>query len=352
MSLEDGMAALNLEMPSRIPRTEYSAEQHWELVRKVTDIEVDKASPYDVKASASSEFIKKWNYDFVWSIFTYTFVFGDLRTKMGHAAFADGGADYDAEISCPFSDPEEVLNFDPFEAYGIPDKHKCMAEYEWHYGFNCENNPEAVNMTGVYITLISGLVEIFGWEMLLLAAGTDPKRFGKLANRYADWIQHYFDALAESTVPVVMVHDDIVWADGPFIRPDWYRQYVFPNYRKLMAPLLDSGKKIIYTSDGNYTQFIDDIAACGVHGFVLEPTTDMKYVAETYGKTHVFIGNADTRIVCFGTREEIRAEVQRCLNIGKSCPGFFMAVGNHLPANTPVENALYYNEVYESLSRR
>ena len=32
--------------------------------------------------------------------------------------------------------------------------------------------------------------------------------------------------------------------------------------------------------------------------------------------------------------------------------GFFMAVGNHIPANTPVENALYYNEVYEELSRR
>ena len=33
-------------------------------------------------------------------------------------------------------------------------------------------------------------------------------------------------------------------------------------------------------------------------------------------------------------------------------PGFFMAVGNHIPANTPVDNALYYNEIYEQLSRR
>ena len=29
-----------------------------------------------------------------------------------------------------------------------------------------------------------------------------------------------------------------------------------------------------------------------------------------------------------------------------------MAVGNHIPANTPVENALYYNEVFEKLRRR
>jgi hypothetical protein len=29
-----------------------------------------------------------------------------------------------------------------------------------------------------------------------------------------------------------------------------------------------------------------------------------------------------------------------------------MAVGNHIPSNTPVENALYYNEMYEKYSVR
>jgi hypothetical protein len=29
-----------------------------------------------------------------------------------------------------------------------------------------------------------------------------------------------------------------------------------------------------------------------------------------------------------------------------------MAVGNHIPPNTPVESALYYNQVYEELRER
>jgi uroporphyrinogen-III decarboxylase len=120
----------------------------------------------------------------------------------------------------------------------------------------------------------------------------------------------------------------------------------------MFGPLRDSGKKIMYTSDGNYTDFIDDIAACGVNGFVMEPATDMRYVAERYGRTHAFIGNADTRVLLSGTKAEIRAEVERCMAIGKKCPGFFMAVGNHIPPNTPVENAVYYNDVYEELSAR
>jgi uroporphyrinogen-III decarboxylase len=120
----------------------------------------------------------------------------------------------------------------------------------------------------------------------------------------------------------------------------------------MFEPLIQAGKKIIYTSDGNYTKFIDDIAECKVSGFVMEPTTDMAYIAEKYGKTHSFIGNADTRILLSGTKEEIYGEVKRCMDIGKKHPGFIMAVGNHIPANTPIENALYYNEVYEKLSKR
>ena len=46
--------------------------------------------------------------------------------------------------------------------------------------------------------------------MLLTAAGEDPDRFGQSSNNYADWIKQYFEALALSNIPVVMIHGDIV----------------------------------------------------------------------------------------------------------------------------------------------
>lgn len=122
-----------------------------------------------------------------------------------------------------------------------------------------------------------------------------------------------------------------------------------PNYKKYFKPLIESGKEIIYTLYGNYTQLIDDVADCGVNSFVLEPSTDMSYIAEKYGKTHSFIGDMDIRILLSGTKNYIYGEVKRRMDIGKKCPCFFMAVGNHIPANTPVENALYYNDIYEKL---
>jgi hypothetical protein len=352
MSYQDGWAAINLEMPKRIPRTEYSAEGHWELIKAVTGIDVGVESPETVKAEASQAFRRAWNYDFFWSTLIGHTEFGETQTDMGHAEYAAGGVDRRDTIYCPFEDPEEVLNFDPWEVLGEKDRGELKRRFEAHYQANCRAHDFGVNMTGTYVTLVSGFIGLFGWDMLLLAAGTDLERFGALANRYASWIQQYYDALGEADVPVVMIHDDIVWASGPIFRPAWYREYVFPNYKRYLAPLLDSGKKVMFCSDGNFDEFVDDIANAGVHGFVFEPLTDLAYIVEKYGQTHVIVGNVDTRVLLTGSKEQIRAEVERCMSLGRDCPGYFLAVGNHIPPNTPVESALYYNQVYEELCWR
>jgi hypothetical protein len=352
MSFKDGWSAINLQMPARVPHTEYSVESHWDVVEAVTGLVVNPYSPDEVKRKASRALIKAWNYDFLWSTLIGGELFSKLKSDMGHAEYAAGGVDRRDTIHCPFKSPEEVLEFDFLETYGPCDRTAWKFRFEQHYMDNCAANSDAVNMTGIYVTLVSGFIDIFGWDMLLLAAGTDPVAFGDLANRYADFMLPYFESLAEADIPVVMIHDDMVWSSGAIFSPKWYRQYVFPNIKRYFDPLRQVGKKIMFTSDGNYTEFIDDLAMCGVNGFILEPMTDMKYIAEKYGQTHVFIGNADTRILLDGSRSDIRAEVERCMTIGKNCPGFFMAVGNHIPANTPVENVLYYMQVYQELSQR
>ena len=348
----DGWAALNMEMPSRVPRTEYSAEGHWDLIKAVTGIEVNQDSSEVLLREARRALYKAWDYSFRWSTLVSRQYLPGRKTSMGHAEYAAGAVDYDTNIQCPFENPEEVLAFDPWEEYGPIDKAKMRRDFEAHYNANRDCYKDAVNMSGVYITMFSGFIDIFGWEMFLLAAGTDPKRFGELARRYETWIRQFYEALAESNVPVVMAHDDITWTSGPVLSPDWYREYIFPAFKRLWRPILDAGKRLVFTSDGTYTMFFDDIVEAGAHALVMEPTCDMALFAEKYGKTHGFIGNADTRILLLGTKEEIRAEVERCMAIGKKCPGFFMAVGNHIPANTPVENALYYNQAYEELAQR
>ena len=269
MAFEDGWAAINLQMPKRIPRTEYSAPSPWDLIRAVTGIEVGVGSPDEIKDRAALEFMRAWNFDFFWNTLIGDTEFGQFRTDMGHAEYAAGGVDRRDTIFCPYTDPEQVLSFDPWETLGAKNKSELTRRFEQHYRASLEQQPFGVNMTGVYVTLISGLIGLFGWDMLLLAAGVDSVRFGQMTNRYAAWVQQYFDALAEADVPVVMVHDDFVWSSGAIFRPAWYREYVFPNYKKYMAPLIESGKRVMFLENccyGNETMMIYRMVREGVFG--------------------------------------------------------------------------------------
>jgi hypothetical protein len=89
MSYKNGMAAINLEMTDKVPRTEYSAaEFHFDLVNAVLGTKITPDSSFEERERAASAFRRAWDYGLNWSVDIFAGEFGDIRTKMGHAAFA------------------------------------------------------------------------------------------------------------------------------------------------------------------------------------------------------------------------------------------------------------------------
>ena len=120
MSFQDAWDALHLRMPSRIPRTEYSASGHWPLIQAVTGIPVRFDSAEPVKREAAMAFERAWDFGLTWNTLTYNEVFQGRCTRMGHAVYADGGVDYDTRQFCPFADENEVYFFMPKATQGLP----------------------------------------------------------------------------------------------------------------------------------------------------------------------------------------------------------------------------------------
>jgi len=342
MGRERGLAALNLQPTDRVPHTEYVS--HNRLVERVTG-----RRPED-DGSAYGEFLKAWDFDIVWS--SYDPPLKGRMTNMGHAVYADGGVDFDANIYCPFHTEEDVLSFDAAKEYGVPKVEDLVKLYSEHYTKARQSVPTVAYPGGHYKTVVSFCIAAFGWEMFLRALGTDPKRFEKVLDSMMEINKVAFEAWAKLELDFFICHDDMVWTEGAIFHPDWYRKSVFPRFKMLWRPLIEKGTKILFCSDGNFTEFVDDIADCGASGFIFEPLTSLEYIASRYGKTHVIVGNVDTRVLTFGTREQIKAEVERCMKIGKPLPGYFIAVGNHIPCNVPVENALYYYDLIRELGKR
>ena len=63
-----------------------------------------------------------------------------------------------------------------------------------------------------------------------------------------------------------------------------------------------------------------------------------------YGGKKVIAGNADIAKLTFGTPEDVRKDVARCMEYGKRYPGYIIKCTGDLPHNIPLENIeAYFN---------
>jgi len=343
MSYERGWKAIQLDMPDRIPHTEYIS--HRQFIMKVTGID-----PEDPKTSAAAgpALAKALDYDFIWS--TYGHDFGLPHADMGRAKFYETETPWEA--SYPFNTEEEVLSFDPVAAATLPSMEELTQSVRESWENGQATYPDAVYPGGFYNTVFTWPIVTFGWELFMSAAMLDPDRFEKVLDGFTEISMMVVQAHIKAQVPIFLCHDDIVWASGTVFAPAWMRRYVFPRHRKLWTPLREAGIKLLFCSDGNFTEYIDDIAEAGAEGFIFEPLTSLDLIVERYGQTHVIIGNTDSRILQTGTPEAIRREVKRCADLGRDCPGYFFAVGNHIPYVVPIPSVECYLEAIREYGRR
>jgi len=341
MSKEIGLRVIHCKPTPRCGHTEYSMEYHTSLINKIankankTGFSADNLDYTPLSHEILRRFYEAWEYDFLWCTHDgpIDWTKAGRCTDMGHAAYAADGKDKRPPQQCPFKDVNEVWNFDPAKEYGMPDFEELVKFYEKIFQTNQFRYPDQIVTGGYYKTVISGAIQSFGWEMLLMSA-SDELKFAKVLERFGEYTLHHTRAWSKTSIEVFIQHDDIVWTFGPFMRPDFYRQVLFPIYRELWKPLKACGKKILFCSDGKIDMFLEDIADCGADGFIFEPCNDFEKIVNSFGGHYVLIGSkVDCRTMAFGTWEQVKNEIDTTLELTRNLPGFVFAVGNHIPPN-------------------
>lgn len=336
MSYERGMAAIRLECPAEVPHTQYITHEPWlEHLRAKT-------------GRPDADFEQLLDFDLAWNVEGPSL--GGRWCDMGHAEYKADGSDKRPAIKSPWQGPEDVLSVDPRKEWRMADFASMRERAQAWVVASRERDRVVTN--GTYCSLISFAIGAFGWDDMLMAIGTDEDRFGEqVLGGMADVIMSYVEAWAATDLEVYLTHDDFVWTSGGFLRPEFYRKWVFPQYKRYWECLKDAGKKVLFCADGDYSEYVDDIVAAGADGLIFEPMTDLAMICQKYGQSHVIIGNADCREMT-GSADAVRAEVARCMEVGKGCPGYFFAVGNHIPPSVPVANAEVCMDAYFQMRDR
>ncbi len=136
----------------------------------------------------------------------------------------------------------------------------------------------------------------WGWEQALLnlTAGTpDAVRFmAEAVVEQAAWAQH----LATVGADGILLGDDIAYRRSTTIKPAALRQHYFPYLTVLVEACQQAGLPVVFHSDGNLWDVLDDLTATGINGLQgLEPGAGMSLarVRARVGRELCLWGNVD-----------------------------------------------------------
>jgi hypothetical protein len=368
MSTQRYLKALRCQAPATMPHQVWLI--HPEFVSHATGLDY-----YAHPLKAAQRFHKRFDVDNGGPVH----VDDTPLPRPGAGATADGGARSEEGFGTvwhnvsPFTEPEQLWNFDP-DPFG-PDAPKAveptyaLSNFQWCYEPATWDKRRAAedaawaqiealfpgrftDARSFYCTSFMWAICIFGWDVFLMALGIDPDKTGQTLQRISETTEQMYRYFATcDNAAFVLAHDDLCMTSGPVTSPAWYRKYIYPEYERVFAPVKEAGKVVLFMSDGNISALAPDIAPM-VDGFSFESSTPADFMFQNFGKSKCLVGGIDVKPLTFGSEDVVEQEVKRAIDRGRDCPGYVIACSDTIPGNVPIPNIYAYFAAVEKWRRR
>lgn len=182
-----------------------------------------------------------------------------------------------------------------------------------------------------------------GIDKLVLDVYKNPSFAKRLINLVADINFEIAKQMLDRKVDLIVESDDIADKKSPFYPPRIFREFFFPPLKRLIDECHRRSVPFMKHSDGNLYPLLDDFIEIGVNGLhPIEPRAmDLADVKKRYGDRLFLRGNVDcVHILPYGTEEDVRRDVRRCIDAAAEGGGFILSDSNSMHSNVKTENIL------------
>ena len=124
---------------------------------------------------------------------------------------------------------------------------------------------------------------------------------------------------------------DYCFNTGPFLRPEWFAEFVTPYLTRLCAGYRELGQYTIKHTDGNIMPILDQLVAAkpdALHSLDPQGSVDIAEVKRMVGDKVCLIGNVNCGMLTTGTDEECIESTRYALKNGMPGGGYVFSTSN------------------------
>jgi len=178
-----------------------------------------------------------------------------------------------------------------------------------------------------------------GFENLMKDFVTEPPELKVLINMVVNFNLKIIRRWLMVGIDLLSCGDDLGMQDRLPIRPEAFRKYLVPAYKKMFTPVREKGIHIRFHSDGHIMEVAEDLIETGVTILNLQDLVNdvEKIKRKLKGKVCIDLDIDRQRIIPFGKPNEIKSHVNHVISELNSQEGGFMITVDIYPP-TPIEN--------------
>ena len=178
-----------------------------------------------------------------------------------------------------------------------------------------------------------------GTEQLLIETMEDPGFVHELMKFTTEVVRNVGDALIDAGFTPSLGE---ACASCSLISPKIYRDFIMPYHRELREYFSTRRSAMTLHICGYIDPIIPDILETGINFISLDAPSSLKALVDASDKKAIIMGNVPTELFAAGTREQMEAAIDDCLETAAEGSGFILSSGCEIPLDSTEDRIQHF----------